>query len=46
MTNLLQFMVNNNLDSVNIDWEYPSALDIPGILASSLDHGLNYLAFL
>lgn len=43
---LLQFVVNNNLDGVDFDWEYPGAPDIPGIPAGSPDDGPNYLAFL
>ncbi|KAH2847088.1 hypothetical protein KXW08_003740 [Aspergillus fumigatus] len=39
-------VVNNNLDGVDFDWEYPGAPDIPGIPAGSPDDGPNYLAFL
>lgn len=39
-------MINNNLDGVDFDWEYPGAPDIPGIPPGSKEDGPNYLAFL
>ncbi|GKZ37253.1 hypothetical protein AbraIFM66950_008710 [Aspergillus brasiliensis] len=45
-TNIANFIKDNDLDGVNIDWEYPGAPDIPGIPAASTDDGDNYLAFL
>ncbi|KAJ5947147.1 Glycoside hydrolase superfamily [Penicillium verhagenii] len=45
-TNIANFINDNDLDGVNIDWEYPGATDIPGIPAASSDDGTNYLAFL
>jgi GH18 family chitinase len=47
-TNMANFIIANNLDGVDIDWEYPGvgAGDIPGIPASSPDDGANFLAFL
>ncbi|KAJ5726918.1 Glycoside hydrolase superfamily [Penicillium malachiteum] len=45
-TNIADFINDNDLDGVNIDWEYPGAPDIPGIPAASTDDGTNYLAFL
>ncbi|GCB21695.1 killer toxin subunits alpha/beta [Aspergillus awamori] len=45
-TNIANFIKDNDLDGVNIDWEYPGAPDIPGIPAASTDDGENYLAFL
>ncbi|EKV10555.1 glycoside hydrolase family 18 protein [Penicillium digitatum] len=45
-TNIANFIEDNDLDGVNIDWEYPGAPDIPGIPAASTDDGENYLAFL
>ncbi|WPG98092.1 glycoside hydrolase family 18 protein [Acrodontium crateriforme] len=44
--NIAKFVNDNDLDGVNIDWEYPGAPDIPGIPAASTDDGVNYLAFL
>ncbi|KAI1110528.1 glycoside hydrolase family 18 protein [Nemania sp. NC0429] len=32
-SNIVAFVKNNNLDGVDIDWEYPGAPDIPGIPA-------------
>ncbi|KAK4496425.1 hypothetical protein PRZ48_012405 [Zasmidium cellare] len=43
---IASFVKSNNLDGVNIDWEYPGAPDIPGIPPGSPDDGPNYLAFL
>ncbi|PWY76008.1 glycoside hydrolase family 18 protein [Aspergillus sclerotioniger CBS 115572] len=45
-TNIANFIKDNDLDGINIDWEYPGAPDIPGIPAASTDDGDNYLAFL
>lgn len=42
----LQFAVDNKLDGLDFDWEYPGASDIPGISPGSPDDGTNYLAFL
>ncbi|KAK8116047.1 Glycoside hydrolase [Apiospora sp. TS-2023a] len=44
--NIANFVKDNNLNGVDIDWEYPGAPDIPGIPAGSKDEGDNYLAFL
>lgn len=43
---IANFIKDNDLDGVDIDWEYPGASDIPGIPAGSKDEGDNYLAFL
>lgn len=43
---IASFIKDNDLDGVDIDWEYPGAPDIPGIPAGSKDDGDNYLAFL
>ncbi|KAF2168013.1 glycoside hydrolase family 18 protein [Zasmidium cellare ATCC 36951] len=43
---IASFVTSNNLDGINIDWEYPGAPDIPGIPPGSPDDGPNYLAFL
>ncbi|KAI0191619.1 hypothetical protein F4808DRAFT_476023 [Astrocystis sublimbata] len=45
-TNIAKFIVDNNLDGVDFDWEYPGAQDIPGVPADSLDSGKNYAEFL
>ncbi|KAK4032856.1 killer toxin subunits alpha/beta [Parachaetomium inaequale] len=45
--NIANFVKDNNLDGVDIDWEYPGAPDLPWIGAErSPDEGANYLAFL
>ncbi|KKA17641.1 hypothetical protein T310_8420, partial [Rasamsonia emersonii CBS 393.64] len=44
--NVAKFIVDNNLDGVDFDWEYPGATDIPGIPPGSPSDGPNYLAFL
>ncbi|KGO70456.1 Peptidoglycan-binding Lysin subgroup [Penicillium italicum] len=45
-TNIAKFVNDNNLDGVDIDWEYPSAPDIPGTPPGDKSEGANYLAFL
>jgi chitinase len=40
------FVVKNNLDGVDFDWEYPGATDIAGTPPGSPQDGTNYLAFL
>lgn len=45
-TNIANFVNSNNLDGVDIDWEYPGAPDIPGIPPGSPNDASNYLAFL
>ncbi|KAK3945004.1 hypothetical protein QBC46DRAFT_435648 [Diplogelasinospora grovesii] len=45
-TNIVNFLNANNLDGVDIDWEYPGAPDIPGIPPGQKDDGANYLKFL
>lgn len=44
--NIANFIINNNLDGVDIDWEYPAAPDIPGIPSADPVEGGNYLDFL
>lgn len=45
-TNIANYVSDNDLDGVDIDWEYPGATDIPDIPAGDDDEGDNYLAFL
>jgi GH18 family chitinase/LysM repeat protein len=45
-TKVAKFITDNDLDGVDIDWEYPGAPDIPGIPPAEKDEGKNYLAFL
>ncbi|KAF3392821.1 hypothetical protein F1880_008720 [Penicillium rolfsii] len=45
-TNIANFIKVNNLDGVDIDWEYPGAPDIPDIPAGAEDEGDNYFKFL
>ncbi|KAJ5791795.1 uncharacterized protein N7518_008806 [Penicillium psychrosexuale] len=40
------FVKENYLDGVDIDWEYPGAPDTPGIPSDDEDSGDNYLTFL
>ncbi|KAJ5100662.1 glycoside hydrolase [Penicillium angulare] len=44
--NIADFVVNNGLEGVDFDWEYPGAQDIPGVAPDSKDSGDNYLEFL
>ncbi|TPX06880.1 uncharacterized protein E0L32_002376 [Thyridium curvatum] len=44
--NIVNFVKVNNLDGVDIDWEYPGAQDIPGVPAATPTEGNDYLAFL
>lgn len=44
--NIVDFVVSNNLDGVDFDWEYPGAQDIPGIEPDALDSAENYARFL
>ncbi|EFW98972.1 class 5 chitinase chi100 [Grosmannia clavigera kw1407] len=43
---IVSFVTDNNLDGIDLDWEYPGEPDIPGIPAGSNDEGDNYLEFL
>lgn len=45
-TNVVQFAIDNDLDGLDFDWEYPGAPDIPGIPAGSPGDGHRYLEFL
>ncbi|KAJ2354425.1 hypothetical protein GGH92_000031 [Coemansia sp. RSA 2673] len=46
VTNLVNWMNANQLDGLDIDWEYPGAPDIPGIPAGLPSDAPNYLTFL
>lgn len=43
---MADFVNNNGIDGIDIEWEYPSASDIPGIPPGSPKDAANYLAFL
>ncbi|KAK5799831.1 hypothetical protein VI817_002043 [Penicillium citrinum] len=43
---IANFIKENNLDGVDIDWEYPGAPDLPENDPGSKEDGPNYLAFL
>ncbi|KAK1149031.1 hypothetical protein N8T08_007708 [Aspergillus melleus] len=45
-TNVAKFIVDNDLEGVDFDWEYPGAPDIPGIPAGDERDGERYLQFL
>jgi GH18 family chitinase len=45
-TNVVNFIVDNDLEGVDFDWEYPGAPDIPGIPAGDAGDGERYLQFL
>ncbi|KFY95395.1 hypothetical protein V500_02787 [Pseudogymnoascus sp. VKM F-4518 (FW-2643)] len=45
-TNCVNFLIQNNLDGLDFDWEYPGAPDIPYIPPAGPDDGKNYLEFL
>jgi GH18 family chitinase len=43
---LVAFVADNNLDGIDIDWEYPGATDIPDIIPGLPSDGTDYLNFL
>lgn len=43
---IAKFIIDNELDGVDIDWEYPAAPDLPDIPAGDPAEGINYLKFL
>lgn len=45
-TNLANFILANNMDGIDLDWEYPGAPDLPGIPAADPIDGLAYLELL
>ncbi|KAI1770463.1 putative glycosyl hydrolase, family 18 [Hypoxylon cercidicola] len=44
--NLIAFVDEHNLDGIDLDWEYPGALDIPDIPSDDPENGNNYYEFL
>ncbi|KAL3475669.1 glycoside hydrolase superfamily [Aspergillus californicus] len=46
IVNIMSFIVENGLDGVDFDWEYPGASDVPSLSLGLLSDGPNYLAFL
>lgn len=44
--NVVRFAVDNKLDGLDFDWEYPGATDIEGSEPGQEDDGENYLEFL
>ncbi|BCS17279.1 uncharacterized protein APUU_10107S [Aspergillus puulaauensis] len=45
-TKIADFIKDHDLDSVDIDWEYPGAPDLPTFNPGTEEDGLNYLVFL
>lgn len=45
-TNLANLILENDLEGIDIDWEYPAAPDIPGIPPADPMDGGHYLEFL
>ena len=45
-TNLANFILENDLEGIDIDWEYPAVPDIPGIPPADPMDGDHYLEFL
>ncbi|KAH8695443.1 hypothetical protein BGW36DRAFT_299192 [Talaromyces proteolyticus] len=46
VNNIKNFVTQNKLDGIDIDWEYPGEPDIPGIPPGQSSDGPNYLKFL
>ncbi|KAH7010890.1 glycoside hydrolase superfamily, partial [Microdochium trichocladiopsis] len=44
--NIIKFVLDNDLDGVDFDWEYPGAYDIDGSDMGTAEDGANYLKFL
>ncbi|KAK5655929.1 hypothetical protein OQA88_5064 [Cercophora sp. LCS_1] len=45
-TNLAKFILENNMDGIDLDWEYPGAKDLPGIPSADPFDGDGYLELL
>ncbi|POR39554.1 Killer toxin subunits alpha/beta [Tolypocladium paradoxum] len=45
-TNLVNFITSNNMDGIDLDWEYPGAQDIPGVPAADPFDGAAYVELL
>ncbi|OKL56103.1 hypothetical protein UA08_08663 [Talaromyces atroroseus] len=46
ISNVLEFLDENNLDGVDFDWEYPGEPDIPGIPADTTADVIDFYVFL
>lgn len=46
ISNLIEFMNDNDLDGVDFDWEYPDEPDIPGIPAGTIEDSTGFFLLL